>query len=75
LQSLENEDVIIEYVFLDKQENDDYLIYDIKAHSLQKAREVASKSELEIDKYPKKGFKEFCEGRKELQLLADFHLR
>jgi Family of unknown function (DUF6176) len=74
LQSLKDEGVIIESAFLDKQDNDYYLIYYMKAENLAHAREVAMKSKLAIDKYHKECFKKFCEDRKELEQLLDFHL-
>ncbi len=73
LQSLKDEGVIIESAFLDKQGNDYFLIYYLKAENLAQAREVAMKSTLSIDKYHKECSKKFCENRKELELLIDFH--
>ena len=73
LQSLENEDVVVESVFLDKQDNDYYLIYYMKARSLQHARDVAAQSSLAIDKYHKQCLKAFCEDRRHLELLMDFY--
>lgn len=70
---MENECVIIESAFLDKQGDDYYLIYYMKAKNLQNAREIAAKSSLDIDKYHKKCLKEFCEDRRELELLIDFN--
>lgn len=72
LQSLEAEGVIIESAFLDKKDNDYYLIYYMKAENLALAREVAMKSTLAIDKYHKECFKKFCEDRTELEQLIDF---
>lgn len=72
MQTLENEDVAVESVFLDRQGEEDYLIYYMKAKSIQKAREVALNSSLDIDKYHKKCFKEYCEDRIEIKSLIDF---
>ena len=73
LQSLENEGVIIESAFLDEQDNNHYLIYYMKAKNLAHAREAALKSTLAIDKYHKECLKMFCEDRRELEQLLDFH--
>ena len=73
LQSLKDEGVIIESAFLDKQDNDYYLIYYMKAENLAHARDVVMKSVLEIDIYHKACYKKFCEDRIELELLIDFH--
>jgi hypothetical protein len=72
LQSLNDEGVIIESVFLDKQEHNNYLIYYMKAESLTHAREIAMKSVLEIDKYHKECLKQFCTDRIALEQLMDF---
>jgi len=72
LLSLENEGVIIESAFLDKQGSDYYLIYYMKAKNFAHSREVAMKSTLAIDKYHKECFKKFCEDRIELEQLIDF---
>lgn len=73
LKSLENEGVIVESAFLDKQGNDYYLIYYMKAENLAYARDIALKSTLAIDKYHKECFKMFCEDHMELEQLIDFH--
>lgn len=73
LQSLEDEGVIVESAFLDKQDNDYYLIYYMKAENLAHSRDVAMKSTLAIDKYHKACFKRFCEDHIELEQLIDFH--
>lgn len=73
LQSLEEEGVVIESAFLDKQGEDYYLIYYMKAKSLHHAREVGKRSTLPIDKYHRDCFRKFCEERIELEALIDFH--
>lgn len=73
LQSLKDEGVIVESAFLDKQDNDYYLIYYMKAENLSQARDLAMKSTLAIDKYHKECFKNFCEDRIELEQLIDFN--
>lgn len=72
LQTLEAEGIIIESVFLDKQDTDYYLIYYIKAKNLAYAREVADKSNFPIDKFHRDCFKKFCNERYTLEPLANF---
>ena len=71
LESLENEGVHVESAFLDKQGNDLYLIYYLKAEDIAKAYEVFNKSDLAIDHYYKKCWKKYCEGREVLEELLD----
>ena len=73
LQTLENEGVIVESVFLDKFGDDFYLIYYMKAENLEHAREVSKNSILSIDKYHKECRKNCCEGAQVLELLMDFN--
>lgn len=73
LQSLENEEVVIESAFLDKQGHDYYVIYYMKAKSLAHAHEVSQKSTLAIDKYHKECSRSYLEDRIELEPLIDFH--
>ena len=71
LQTLEDEGVFIESVFLEKTPEADYLIYYMKLESLEKAGEVVSKSKHAIDAYHKQ-FKIDCwEKGESLQLLVD----
>lgn len=72
LESLKNEEVFVESVFLDRQGEDDYLVYYMRAACLSNAREVAMKSKLAIDKYHKECLRQFCEERQELELLLDY---
>lgn len=73
LKTLENEDVIVESVFLDKHGENFYLIYYMKAKSIANAREVAKKSLLPIDVYHKECREKFCEEYEKLEPLLDFH--
>jgi hypothetical protein len=72
LQTLAAEGVVIESVFLDSVANDaDYLIYYMRAPSLEKAEEVAAKSLAGIDQYHK-NFKQMpWEKLTRLELLVD----
>lgn len=71
LETLENEGVYVESVFLDKQGNDLYLIHYMKAENISKVYEVFSKSTLPIDLYYKECWKKYCEGREVLEELLD----
>lgn len=71
LESLENEGVLVESAFLDKQGNDLYLIYYLKAKDINRAYEVFNKSTLSIDRYYKECWTKYCEGREVLEELLD----
>jgi len=71
LESLENEGVIVESAFLDKQGEDLYLIYYLKAEDIAHVYEVFNKSTLDIDHYYKECWKKYCEGREVLEELLD----
>ena len=71
LETLENEGVFVESAFLDKQGNDLYLIYYMKAENISHVYEVFSKSTLAIDLYHKECWKKYCEGREVLEELLD----
>ncbi|CDZ79838.1 hypothetical protein BN1013_00338 [Candidatus Rubidus massiliensis] len=71
LESLENEGVLVESAFLDKQGNDLYLIYYLKAEDISHVYEVFNKSTLPIDNYYKDCWKKYCEGREVLEELLD----
>ncbi|BDS11330.1 DUF6176 family protein [Aureispira anguillae] len=72
METLRDEGVFLEAAFLDRGENDDYLIYFMKVKNLEKAGEIAQKSTHAIDKFHQ-AFKKECwvEG-KNLELLIDF---
>lgn len=73
LESLKNESVVIESVFLEQHEEDFYLIYYMKAKDLERAKSIAKHSLLPIDSYHKACREKFCESREKLEQLADFH--
>jgi hypothetical protein len=74
LRSLENEKVIIESAFLDKQGDDYYLIYYMKAEDLNFARQAYHASTLEIDKFHKSCWKKYCEQTETLEALIDLNM-
>lgn len=72
LQTLQDEGVIIESVFLDRTDQGDFLIYYMKAENFEKVREVAERSTHAIDTYHN-AFKEATfESRQLLRPLIDF---
>ena len=64
LETLRNEGVVVESAFIDKQGDDLYLIYYMKAENIDKAYEVFTKSTSPIDLYHKDCWKKHCEGAK-----------
>ncbi len=73
LETLMNEKVIIESIFLEHVGNDYYLIYYMKAENLAYAKTVTQQSLLPIDLYHKECREAFCESSVKLEQLADFH--
>ena len=61
MESITNEGVVAESAFLDKQGDDYYLIYYLKANDINYAYEVFKTSTLDIDDYYKKCWKKYCE--------------
>lgn len=72
LQSLRQEGVFIESVFLDKQGSDNYLIYYMKFQNLEKANAAFSQSNLNVDKYHAQFKKDTFADKQELELLVEF---
>jgi len=71
LETLKNEGVFVESVFLDQQGTDLYLIYYMKAENIAKVYQVFTNSNLAIDHYHKECWKKYCEGRVVLEELLD----
>lgn len=71
LQTLRDESVIFEAVFLDQTDEGDFLIYLMKAESFEKAKEAVRKSTHEIDKFHQDFKRETWAERKQLELLID----
>lgn len=71
LETLRNEGVAIESVFLDRRPDGDYLIYYMKADDFKKVKEVHANSKLPIDVYHKQFKQETIEEQKVLELLVD----
>ncbi len=71
-QTLRDEGVYIESVFLEKSGEDNFLIYYMKSENEQKAGEIARVSQHPVDAYHKAFKKECWESGEELELLIDF---
>lgn len=73
LQSLENEGVVIECTYLDKQADGFYLIHYMKAKDISNVYKIFNESNLEIDHFYKTNWKNYCEVRIVLEELLDLH--
>ena len=71
-QTLRDENVYIESVFLEKTSEGNFLIYFMKVKNSQEARTVADKSKHPIDEYHQKMMKEITEKGEKLEILIDF---
>ena len=72
IETLQNEGVYVESVFFSKELDGDYIIYYIKAESIDKMREVAKNSELAIDTFHRKFKQDTFESSTLLTKLVDF---
>lgn len=71
LATLRDESVILECVFLDQTSEGDFLIYLMKAKSIEKAIEAFEKSTHEIDAYHRNFKSETWAEMETLELLVD----
>lgn len=71
LETLRDEKVILETVFLDQNSEGDFLIYVMKAASFAKARQAVQKSIHSIDEYHQNFKRECWEDGKRLEVLID----
>lgn len=72
LETLRDEGVVIESVFLDSDEQGDFLVYYMKAHSLEEAHAVVQRSHHPIDSYHQEFKVDTWQSRTVLELLVDF---
>jgi hypothetical protein len=73
LETLRDEGVVVESVFLDTDDGDcDCLIYYMKALDLEEARNVVRRSQHAIDAFHQQFKQETWESRTSLELLIDF---
>jgi hypothetical protein len=71
METLENENVLVESAFLHKHVNEVFLIYYLKAEDIDKAYEVFDRSTSPIDIYFKECWKKYCKSRVVLEELLD----
>lgn len=71
METLENEGIIVESVFLDKVGEDDFLIYYMRAEDIDKALRIYRESTSPIDMYHKENWKKFSEEVVVLEELLD----
>ncbi len=71
LDTLRDETVVVESVFLDQTAEGDFLITFMKAESLEKAREAVQNSAHDIDRFHQKFKQEAWKERNTLELLVD----
>lgn len=74
LETMRNEGVVVESAFIDKRDEDFYIIYYMKANNVEKAYEVFSKSTSPIDIYFKESWRTYFEGRIVLEEVLDLEL-
>jgi hypothetical protein len=72
LATLRGEGVVVESVFLDSNDAGDFLIYYMKARSMEAASEAVRRSGHPIDTYHQQFKTDTWEDRTPLELLIDF---
>ena len=72
LETLRDEGVAVESVFLDSNEQGDFIVYYMKARSLSAAGEAAERSSHPIDAYHEQFKSQTWDSRSSLELLVDF---
>ncbi len=72
LATLRDEGVVIESVFLDSDEQGDFLVYYMKARSLEGAHAVVQSSSHAIDSYHQQFKVDTWQSQTPLELLVDF---
>jgi Family of unknown function (DUF6176) len=72
LATLREEGILVESVFLDSTGDGEFLIYYVKAKSMEAAREAVQRSTHPIDTYHQQFKTDTWEARTPLELLIDF---
>ena len=72
LATLRDERVVVESAFLDQTSEGDFLIYYMKARSLEEARQVAKRSQHQIDAFHDEFKRDTWDSQEPLELLIDF---
>jgi len=71
LATLHDESVVIESVFLLTRDDGDYLVYYMRARSMEQARTVVQTSKHEIDAFHQHFKKQAWAGSEDMELLLD----
>ena len=71
LATLRDERVVVESVFLESGAGGDFLIYYMKAGSIEGALKVGDESKHAIDEYHRRFMREVCASGQKLELLVD----
>lgn len=71
LATLHDESVAIESVFLLSREDGDYLVYYMRAHSMEQARTVVKTSKHDVDAIHQRFKREAWVGMEDTELLLD----
>jgi hypothetical protein len=72
METLRDEGVYLETVFLDRASDADYLIYFMKVLDIEKAGKIAQKSKHAIDVFHQQFKKNYWVSSQPLELLIDF---
>ena len=72
LATLRDEGVLVESAFLDSTDGGDFLIYYVKARSIEAACEAVGRTVHPIDNYHQEFKTDVWEARTQLELLIDF---
>jgi hypothetical protein len=75
LATLRDERVAIESAFLERTSDGDFLVYYMRAESIEGAREAVSRSQHPIDVYHRAFMQQVVEASEPLELLIDFENR
>jgi hypothetical protein len=74
LETLRDEGVQLESVFLERLPDRDYLLYYMRGVDLAGSRQVARESKHPIDEYHQRVMKEHIESGTELEILVDLEM-
>lgn len=74
LETLRDEGVTLESVFLERASDGDYLVYYMRGHDLAASRQVARQSKHPIDEYHQRFMREHIESGSALETLVDLEI-
>ncbi|MFZ4100246.1 MAG: DUF6176 family protein [Chlamydiia bacterium] len=73
LESMRQEGVSVESIFLDEHPTAIYLVWYLRSNDLASAFRIAQQSQLPIDLYHRSEIERFVKDRNPMELLADFN--